>query len=44
MSFPSSRKHNLGKLEIFRFLVEIQEKKAANFLEKIRKFSYLTKL
>jgi hypothetical protein len=33
MSFPHLEENNLEKLEIFRFLVEIQEKKTANFLE-----------
>jgi hypothetical protein len=31
MSFPHLGKNNLEKLEIFRFLVEIQEKKNSNF-------------
>jgi hypothetical protein len=33
MSFPHSGENNLEKLEIFRFLMEIPEKKTANFLE-----------
>jgi len=33
MSFPHFGKNNLEKLGIFRFLVEIQEKKTADFLE-----------
>jgi hypothetical protein len=33
MSFPHLGKHNFEKLEIFRFLVEIQENKNPNFVE-----------
>jgi len=34
MSFPHLEKNNLEKLEIFRFLAEIQEKKNRSFFGK----------